>query len=65
MRVPLPVFDVNDGSKLRSRYAYYTARPGDAAALIERERDAAAAMRQAREDRLRASWIYGEDRPDV
>jgi hypothetical protein len=64
-RVPVPVRDIDDHPKLRDRYAYYTQRPTDAAALIERERTASQALRDARAERLRASWIYGEDQPDV
>lgn len=65
LRIPLPVYDVDDSGKLRARFDYYTKRPADAAALIQREQQQAQALRQAREDRLRASWIYGEDQPDV
>jgi len=65
IRVPVPVHDIDNHSTLRDRYAYYTKRPADATALIEREREAALAARTARSDRLRAIWIYGEDVPDV
>ena len=63
LRVPLPAMDVNDGSKLRERFAFYKAFPATLHADTAREKTMAEGRRKAREDRLRASWIYGEDQP--
>lgn len=65
LRVPVPIFDIDSSVNLRERFDYYKSRPAEAANLIETTRGASVAKRKAREDRLRASWIYGEDRPDV
>ena len=65
MRVPVPTIDIDDSSKLRERWHYYTKRPADLAALTQRDRELAAATRQARAARLTASWLYGEEQPDV
>jgi hypothetical protein len=65
LRVVLPVLDVNDGGKLRERFAFYRAFPATLDGAMAKEKELAEGRRKAREDRLRASWIYGEDQPDV
>jgi len=65
LRIPLPVHDADDHAKLRDRWAFYAARPDDLAAAMARDKALAQAGRDARESRLRATWLYGEDAPDV
>lgn len=65
LRVPLPVLDVNDSGKLRDRFAFYRTFPGTLEGDMAKERALSEGRRKAREDRLRASWIYGEDPPDA
>jgi hypothetical protein len=50
---------------MHDRFSFYKTFPGVLHADLEREKALAEARRRAREDRLRASWIYGEDQPDV
>ena len=65
LRAPVPICDIDDSSKLRERLAFYKAFPATLHADIARKKALAEGRRLAREDRLRASWIYGEEQPDV
>jgi hypothetical protein len=65
LRVPWPVHGFNEPSDMHDRFSFYKTFPGVLHADLEREKALAEARRRAREDRLRASWIYGEDQPDV
>ena len=65
LRVPLPVRGTDDGAQLRDRFAFYQAFPATLAGELAKEKAMAEERRLNREARLQASWIYGEEQPDV
>lgn len=62
LRVPVPVTSIDEPAVLLKRWAIWSTMPVETQEQIrERERSLHQAVLSTRADRMRHSWIYGED----